>query len=151
MKTLILYYSQYSTCKQYAIWVSEQLNTTLIDIKHLDMDILCDYDLIIFGAPVYFKVHKGEHFINKHKKYFKDKTILLFDCGLSPYHSNNFPTYHLPGTLSKNLSLPHSLFVYIHRKMYINDNVFNSNTSVDKQNIQPLVKAIKAIQAKKKA
>ncbi len=145
MRTLILYSSQYSTCKNYAIWISEQLNATTIDLQHLDLSIIDDFDFIIFGSSIYYGIHKGEQFISKHSSLFTNKTILLFDCGFTPYVSSKYTCYHLSGTLSNHLKLHHRLYIKFNLLFFKKDSIFLHIPHIDQSSITPLVKAINEI------
>ncbi len=150
MKVLILYYSRYSTCKQYAIWISEQVNATIFDIEAFTPALIEDYSLVIIGSPVYRGVHKGERFVKKQKKLFKDKEVIFFDCGLTPYTSTTYKSHHMVGTLKeKDLSFIHKAYINTYR--YFNKNcIYTGNLSIDKIHTTPLVKEIKQYQIKEK-
>ena len=86
MKILITYKSYYGSSKQYALWLSEELNCeakSLDEIKLLDLK---NYDLIIHGGGLYAGGLSGISFYKKNLSFLKENNIKLicFACGASP-------------------------------------------------------------------
>ncbi|MGB4661214.1 MAG: flavodoxin domain-containing protein [Mobilitalea sp.] len=52
MKTIVVYKSKTGFTKQYAEWISEQLNCTAIPVKEATASALQPYDLVIYGGGI---------------------------------------------------------------------------------------------------
>lgn len=87
-KVLVLYGSKYGFTKQYAEWISKELNGDLKDVKKASSAEADDYDVIVLGGGLYAGGVKGISFlINNYEKY-KDKKWVVFTCGLGDPENN---------------------------------------------------------------
>ena len=86
MKGIIVYQSKYGTTKKYATWLREKTGFEMIKTKDASVEKLLNYDILIFGGGIYASGITGLTFVKKNYEKLKDKKILLFCDGASPYH-----------------------------------------------------------------
>jgi menaquinone-dependent protoporphyrinogen IX oxidase len=86
-KILIAYYSKDGHTKQYAHWLTEELNADSCEIKDLNFNNLKKYSTIIFGSSIYAGQNKAAVALVKHLEQKKKKKIALFTCGLTDVNS----------------------------------------------------------------
>jgi menaquinone-dependent protoporphyrinogen IX oxidase len=85
MNGIILYRSKYGATKRYAEWLSEETGFPVLDAKTAKIEHVMEYDVVIFGGGVYASGISGVSFIKKHFEVLRDKTLLIFCVGASPY------------------------------------------------------------------
>ncbi len=86
MKILIIYKSITGFTKQYATWLSRELNCELEEIRNLKKISFNNYDLIIFGT----RIHAGRiDGLNKIKKLNLDSKLIIFTTGATPKETNS--------------------------------------------------------------
>lgn len=90
MEGIILYKSKYGATKKYAQWLAEKTKYTCIEIKKAKIDTVKNYDVIILGGGMYGASIAGLSFLKKHIDVIKDKKIIVFFDGASPYDEKAF-------------------------------------------------------------
>ncbi len=83
--TIIIYSSKYGATKKYACWLSEELNCDLLETKKATIDKVEKYNIIIFGGGIYASGILGISFLKKYYERLKNKKIVAFAVGASPY------------------------------------------------------------------
>lgn len=84
-KGIILYQSKYGSTKRYAQWLQEITGFDLIETKKADIKKVMNYNMIILGGGVYASGILGFSFIKKNIDTLKNKKIVVFCVGASPY------------------------------------------------------------------
>ena len=84
MNAVVVYKSKYGSTKQYAQWISKELEAPCIENKSLKGTDLLKYDTIIYGGGLYAEVINGITLINKNLDLLKDKKIAVFSTGITP-------------------------------------------------------------------
>ncbi len=85
-KTIVLYQSKYGATKKYAVWLAEELGCDLLETQQAMVEKVEKYDLIIFGGGIYASGIAGISFLKKHYDRLKEKKVLIFAVGASPYN-----------------------------------------------------------------
>jgi menaquinone-dependent protoporphyrinogen IX oxidase len=85
MSTVVLYQSKYGATKKYAKWLAEELSSDLVETKKAKILQVEQYDTIILGGGIYATGIAGISFLKKHYNRLKDKKIMIFAVGASPY------------------------------------------------------------------
>ncbi|MBA7521628.1 hypothetical protein ES705_13739 [subsurface metagenome] len=84
MKTLVFYKSISGFTKKYAEWISEELKADLFRMEKIDMDILLEYDMIIYGGSLHAVGISGINMIKNNLNKLRSKKIIVFATGASP-------------------------------------------------------------------
>lgn len=103
-KTIVMYQSKYGSSKKYAQWLSEELSCDLIETKDAQMEKIMDYETIILGGGIYEGGILGISFLKKNYMFLRDKNIVVFGVGASPYDEkviSNLRDHNLKGSLSE--------------------------------------------------
>ena len=82
---VILYQSKYGATKKYAKWLEEETGFDCIETKKAKIDFLQKYDVIVLGGGVYASGIAGLQFIKKNIGQLKNKKLIVFAVGASPY------------------------------------------------------------------
>lgn len=90
MNTIVVYKSKYGSTKQYAEWISEELGCQAIDAKAVAVDMLKEYDTIIYGGGLYGEVINGVSLITKNKDALLDKKIIVYTTGITPLDCRDY-------------------------------------------------------------
>lgn len=85
MKGIILYQSKYGATKKYAGWLAEETGFDYIEIKKAALKNILEYDTLIFGGGIYASGIAGLSFLRKYYQKIREKKILVFCVGASPY------------------------------------------------------------------
>lgn len=85
MKIVVIYKSKSGFVKKYAEWIKEELSADIFDAENITVDKLLDYDTIIYGGGLYAVGINGIKIITKNFNKLKDKKIIVFASGASPY------------------------------------------------------------------
>ncbi|MFP4401890.1 MAG: flavodoxin domain-containing protein [Candidatus Nanoarchaeia archaeon] len=80
---LIVYKSKHNTTKQYAQWIHEEVESTLIDVDYLLRDDLKDFDIIVFGSWIFDDTIMIASHIEKYWEILQYKRVILFCDGLT--------------------------------------------------------------------
>ena len=89
-KGIILYQSKYGATKKYAQWLQESTGFDLVETKKADINVVKGYDTIILGGGVYASGIAGLSFLKKNYAVLKDKKVVVFSVGASPYDEAAF-------------------------------------------------------------
>lgn len=84
-RCVVLYQSKYGTTKQYAEWLAEELSCDLIETKKARISHIEKYDTVILGGGIYASGIAGFSFLKKHYERLKNKKLIVFAVGASPY------------------------------------------------------------------
>ena len=82
---VVIYQSRYGATKKYAEWLAEELSCDLIETKKATIEQIEKYDVVILGGGIYATGISGISFLKKHHKRLKNKKIVVFAVGASPY------------------------------------------------------------------
>ena len=85
MSGIILYQSKYGATKRYVNWFLEETGFKCLEAKKDDINEIIKYDTIILGGGLYASGIAGLSFLKKNINKLKDKKIIVFCCGASPY------------------------------------------------------------------
>ena len=83
MNAIVIYKSKTGHAKKYAEWIAEELSADLYEIHKFSIDILENYDTVIFGGGVYAGKVNGISLITSSMNYLQDKKVVVFAAGLS--------------------------------------------------------------------
>ncbi len=89
-KGIILYQSKYGATKKYAEWLKEATQFECMETKKADIKKVQEYDVIILGGGIYASGIAGLSFLKKNISYLKNKKIVVFCVGASPYDEDAF-------------------------------------------------------------
>ncbi len=84
-KAVVLYQSKYGATQKYAQWLAEALGCSLVETKQATREQVREYDVIILGGGIYASGIAGIGFLKKHHAHLRDKRIVVFAAGASPY------------------------------------------------------------------
>lgn len=87
MKNVVVYASKSGFVKNYANWIAQELNADIFDSKQTNIDTLLDYETIIYGGGLYAVGINGIRVITKNFNAIKDKNIIIFASGATPYRN----------------------------------------------------------------
>lgn len=83
MNYLVLYSSHYGNTKQYADWITEELDATEMNFKDVSAEDYKNADVIILGGGLYAGSMNGLKRFVKQYHLLVDKKVIIFTCGLS--------------------------------------------------------------------
>lgn len=84
MKTVVIYKSKTGFAKKYAEWIAEDLSADIFDVSKVNIQMLTEYDTIIYGAGLYAVGINGVKLITQNLDKLKQKKIVVFATGASP-------------------------------------------------------------------
>lgn len=90
MNGIILYKSKYGATKKYAEWLSNETDFSVLEIKNANPNELLKFDTIIFAGGIYASGIAGISFLKKNYELLKQKQIIVFCVGASPYDKDVF-------------------------------------------------------------
>jgi len=85
MSGIILYQSKYGATKRYADWLAEETGFPCVETRKAKIGEVKEYDTIILGGGIYASGIAGLPFLKKHIDELKEKKIIIFCVGASPY------------------------------------------------------------------
>lgn len=88
-KTLLLYKSKYGSSKKYAMWLQEELNGDIINLKEKECKSFEIYDTIILVGGIYASGVSGMKYLKSNLSKLEDKKVVILAVGASPYDKNN--------------------------------------------------------------
>lgn len=103
MTGVIIYQSKYGATKKYANWLSEETGFSCTETKKTNISEIENYDVIVLGGGLYASGISGLSFLKKNIKVLKEKKVLVFCCGASPYEEEAFQEivkHNMKGNLS---------------------------------------------------
>ena len=98
MNTIVVYKSISGFTKKYAQWIAKELNAVLYKKDNITVRTLLKYETVIYGGSLHAVGIIGLDLIKKNFEALKDKNIIVFATGASPFKdglikeifSNNF-------------------------------------------------------------
>lgn len=84
-KVVVIYKSKYGATKKYAEWLAEDIGAELFSKDEFKIEMLANYDTIIYGGGIYGSRVSGLSLIKKNYNNLKNKNIIVFMVGASPY------------------------------------------------------------------
>ncbi|MEY7999858.1 flavodoxin domain-containing protein [Clostridium sp. Mt-5] len=84
MKTVVIYKSKTGFAKKYAKWIAEKLSADIFEFTKANINILENYDTVIYGGSLYAVSINGVKLITQNLDKLKDKKIVVFATGASP-------------------------------------------------------------------
>lgn len=90
MKGILLYKSRYGATEKYARWISEETGFDCVGTQGAKASVLQDYDVIILGGGIYASDIADLSFLKKNIEALKEKQIIVFSVGASPYDEDPF-------------------------------------------------------------
>ncbi len=85
MRTVVIYKSKSGFVKKYAEWIAEELSADIFEASNISIDKLSGYDTIIYGGGLYAVGINGIKIITKNFSKLKDKNLVVFASGASPF------------------------------------------------------------------
>lgn len=85
MKTVVIYKSKTGFTKKYAEWIAEALSADIFEASNINIDTAAAYDTVIYGGSLYAVGINGVKFITENLDKLKNKKIIVFATGASPY------------------------------------------------------------------
>jgi menaquinone-dependent protoporphyrinogen IX oxidase len=86
--TIVLYQSKYGATRKYAEWLSGELGCELIETRNANINEVEKHSTVILGGGIYATGIAGLSFIKKYYSRLKDKKIIVFAVGASPYDNS---------------------------------------------------------------
>jgi len=83
MNAIVIYKSKHGHTQKYAEWIAEELSADLYEIHNFRIDILENYDTVIYGGGVYALKVNGISLITSSMKHVEDKKVVVFAVGMS--------------------------------------------------------------------
>lgn len=87
---VILYQSKYGATKKYAEWLSTETGFSVTETKKAKIENMDKYDTIVLGGGLYASRIAGLSFLKKNIEALKQKKIIVFCVGASPYDKDSF-------------------------------------------------------------
>jgi len=84
-RIVVLYQSKYGATKKYAEWLAAELACDLVETKMASIEQVKKYDTVILGGGIYASGIAGFSFFKKHYAELKNKRLIVFAVGASPY------------------------------------------------------------------
>lgn len=85
MKTVVIYKSKTGFTKKYAEWIAADLSADIFDVSKVNINMLGNYDVIIYGGSLHAVGINGVQFIKQNLGKFKNKKVIVFATGASPW------------------------------------------------------------------
>ena len=165
MKGLVIYKGKYGTTKQYAMWIGQELQLSVASADRFPIDELPKYDYFILGSSVYIGQLEIKKWVKKNLRILQNKKIFFFQvagsppeqiekresyntASLSPDILKKFQFYYLPGRMiMRNLSAWDRFMLKMGARLTKDPiekkNMLTDFNDVKKENIDPLVKAVR--------
>jgi menaquinone-dependent protoporphyrinogen IX oxidase len=168
MKGLVIYKGRYGSTKQYAMWIGQQLELSVASTDHFPPDELSKYDYFIIGSSVYIGKLEIRNWLKRKFRVLQNKKIFLFQVAGAPVEDkekregfnkasvpqailSNAECYYFPGRMIiRNLSAFDRFMLKMGARLTKDpvekENMLTEFDNVKKENIEPLVKAVKNYQ-----
>ena len=85
MSGIVIYKSKYGATKKYAEWISEAIGFECVSVQDADINKVVEFDTVILGGGIYAGGIAIVPFLKKNYSKLKDKKIIVYTCGASPY------------------------------------------------------------------
>ncbi|MDE1860452.1 MAG: hypothetical protein KGH72_01920 [Candidatus Micrarchaeota archaeon] len=173
-KVLVAFKTKYGSTKQYAEWISEELNCSALPLDQVKSEDIKQCDVVVFGGYLYAGKIMGAEFINNNWPLLQGKEVILFTASGSPPESQGlkdafnkgFPEpvrakiryFPMPGRMGK-LDLKDNILMLFprtgaylswlvkrdERSKFIAESLGKPFDHVKKENIEPLVREVESI------
>ncbi|MHA4842870.1 flavodoxin domain-containing protein [Flavitalea antarctica] len=172
MKGAIIFKSHYGATRKYAEMLSGEFNIPVIPAAAVNSDIICQYDYLLIGTPVYIGKLLLKKFLQLYASELSTKKLFLFIvCGDAcsdevvqhQIISNNVPEIIVPNTrvfflrgkvVFKELSLQHKILLRLGAMMQKSPEKKHEMSTdfndVKKENVRALADAIKEFTSNQK-
>lgn len=90
MNGVIIYKSKYGSTRKYVEWLVEETGFDTIETSDAKIKEIQEYDVIVLGGGVYATGIAGISFLQKNIKNLRDKKIIVFCDGASPFDEEAF-------------------------------------------------------------
>lgn len=90
MKGIILYQSKYGATRKYAAWLAEATGFACVETRKAKIEQVRSCDVIILGGGIYASGIAGLSFLKKNIAQLRDKKIIVFCAGASPFDEQAF-------------------------------------------------------------
>lgn len=98
MNAIIIYSGKYGATKQYATWLGEELEITVMPSKDIERKDLDKYDTLLLGTSVYIGKLQIAKWIKKNIDLLKGKKIFFFQVAGTPVQEKEKrQSYNLKG------------------------------------------------------
>ena len=104
-KGIILYRSKYGATKKYAEWLME-LTDDCAELPNISLSEVKEYETILLCGGVYASGVAGISFLKKNLEALKDKKIVVFCVGASPYDAKALNELQVFNTKGKMNNIP---------------------------------------------
>jgi menaquinone-dependent protoporphyrinogen IX oxidase len=84
LKSIVVYKSLSGFTEKYAVWIAEELEADLGDVRDVSLDRLLKCDVIVFGGSLHAVGINGVDFIKNNLSKLSHKKIVVFAVGASP-------------------------------------------------------------------
>src|SRR5215217_4400468 len=78
MEGMIIYRGKYGATKQYAAWLSEDLNLPFLSAEKVTEEEIRSADLLLIGTSVYFGKFKIRNWLIKNIESIRNKELFLY-------------------------------------------------------------------------
>ena len=168
----VIYKSKYGTAKQYAEWIAQELNTTLLEASAVNPARLMSFDIVVYGGGLYAGGIDGVKLVTKNPC----KNLVVFTVGLAEPETTDYSAilnknftaealskikiFHLRGGIDyKNLGFIHKGMMGMMRKMTLKRDESERNEEdklfletygekldfTDKSTIKPLIDCVSGL------
>lgn len=83
MKTVVVYKSKTGFVKRYAEWIADDLEADIFEASEVNIDMLLDYETIIYGGGLYAVGINGVKLITENLDKLKGLNLVVFASGAS--------------------------------------------------------------------
>ena len=90
MKGIVLYRSKYGATRRYADWIAEETGFDCAETGKTGIGAVERYDTVILGGGIYASGIAGLSFLKRNIGRLKDRKVILFCDGASPYEEKTF-------------------------------------------------------------
>lgn len=106
MNGIILYKSKYGATKRYAKWLQEKTGFEMMDVSKANIKDMMDKDVIVYGGGIYASGIACLDFLKKNYEVIKEKKIIVFCDGASPFEEKAFEEIHAYNMKGELYNLP---------------------------------------------
>lgn len=90
MSGMIIYKSKYGATKKYANWLAQETGFAAVELETAKINEIKNYDVIVLGGGIYASGIAGVSFLRKHLNALREKKIIIFCDGASPFDQEAF-------------------------------------------------------------
>ena len=173
MKGIIIYKGKYGATAQYAQWLGEELNFPVLSSENSGKSDLQEFEFFIIGTSVYIGKLQMTSWLNNNLPFIRNKRIFLFLVAGTPSHQKeklegyiksgvpeeiwqNCHPFYLQGKMNvADLSWKDRLLLkigaWLTKDPRESKRMLTDYNSVQKENITPIVAAVKKYSGVKEA